>query len=227
MKINERTLVQAVHSRQTPIDRCGWLYKRGEVNKSFQKRWCVLKGNLFYYFEKKTSSEPIGVIILEGCRIEVAEHETEMFAFNIDFGCDQQMSAQSQSSTQLRTYVFGTDSQQDMESWMKALSCASYDYLKMIVTELQTKLDDINQLKAKRQSRDCASSGQPAVRVNPFDNEGPDLLDLRSAQSSQSDTGMQFTRRAFAEIHEFYGLKFRDYIQQNKDKHKDESMTKH
>ena len=40
-----------------------------QVNKSFQRRWFVLKGNLLFYFEKKGDKEPIGVVILEGCTI--------------------------------------------------------------------------------------------------------------------------------------------------------------
>lgn len=52
-----------------PIDLEGWLQKRGEVNKSWQRRYFVLKGNLLFYFEKKGDREPIGVIILEGCTI--------------------------------------------------------------------------------------------------------------------------------------------------------------
>ena len=218
MKINERTLVQVVHSSQTPIDRSGWLYKRGEVNKSFQKRWCVLKGNLFYYFEKKTDREPIGVIILEGCRLELAENETELFAFKIDFGCDHHNSSQSQSSAQqMRTYVLGAESQQEMEGWLKALSCASYDYLKMIVSELQTRLDDINQMQDKRKHLNSSNENQRTVRHNPFDTESTDITDgLKRPQSSQSDNSIVFTRRAFAEIHEFYGFKFKEYIQQNK-----------
>jgi sesquipedalian len=47
----------------------GFLSKRGEVNKSFQRRWFVLKGNLLFYFEKKTDKEPLGMIIIEGCTI--------------------------------------------------------------------------------------------------------------------------------------------------------------
>ena len=43
--------------------------KKGEVNKGFQKRWFVLKGNLLFYFEKRHDKEPLGVIILEGCTI--------------------------------------------------------------------------------------------------------------------------------------------------------------
>ena len=38
---------------KTPTDREGWLVKRGEVNRAFQKRWCVLKGNLLFYSEKQ------------------------------------------------------------------------------------------------------------------------------------------------------------------------------
>lgn len=52
-----------------PVDLEGWLLKRGEVNKSYQRRYFVLKGNLLFYFEKKGDREPIGVIILEGCTI--------------------------------------------------------------------------------------------------------------------------------------------------------------
>lgn len=52
-----------------PVDREGWLQKRGEVNKNWQRRYFVLKGNLLFYFEKKGDREPLGVIILEGCTI--------------------------------------------------------------------------------------------------------------------------------------------------------------
>lgn len=53
MKINEKTLC-SYWASNTPSDRQGWLYKRGEVNKAFQKRWCMLKGNLLFYGEKPT-----------------------------------------------------------------------------------------------------------------------------------------------------------------------------
>ena len=45
--------------------------------QAFQKRYFVLKGNLLFYFERKTDREPIGVIILEGCTIELAEDDQE------------------------------------------------------------------------------------------------------------------------------------------------------
>lgn len=68
MKINEKNLA-AFASSATPVDREGWLVKRSEVNKGYQKRWFVLKGNLLFYFEKRGDKEPVGVIVLEGCTI--------------------------------------------------------------------------------------------------------------------------------------------------------------
>jgi hypothetical protein len=42
-----------------------------------------------------------------------------------------------------RSYILETDSQDDMEQWMKALACASYDYMKLMVTELQQQLEEM------------------------------------------------------------------------------------
>lgn len=36
------------------------------------------------------------------------------------------------------------DSQESLEEWMKALARASYDYLKLMVNELQKQLDELN-----------------------------------------------------------------------------------
>lgn len=67
MKINEKNL--CMFATSPPVDLEGWLSKRGEVNKNYQRRYFVLKGNLLFYFEKKGEKEPLGVIILEGCTI--------------------------------------------------------------------------------------------------------------------------------------------------------------
>ena len=66
----------------------------------FQKRWFVLKGNLLFYFENKTSKEPYGVIILEGCMIDLAEEDQERFGFKISWKGDR-----------TRVYHFGTEFQ--------------------------------------------------------------------------------------------------------------------
>lgn len=199
MKINEKTLIRYATSSTTPTDMQGDLYKRGEVNRSFQKRWCVLKGNLFYYFEKKVDREPIGCIILEGCRIELAEGETDLHSFNIVF-----------SGASSRTYTMGTESQESMESWMKALSSASYDYLKLVVAELQKQLDEINDNDKKKLMHSALAASCPTTsRVNPFDKDG-ELINLDFPGTSHPQAVI-FTKRPFAEIHEFYGRQYRRY----------------
>ena len=63
MKINEKTLC-SYWASNTPSDRQGWLYKRGEVNKSFQKRWCMLKGNLLFYGDKPTDKYELLIFMI-------------------------------------------------------------------------------------------------------------------------------------------------------------------
>ena len=79
MRLNERLLVRFA-TDYAASDREGFLYKKGQVKKGFQKRFFVLRGNLLFYFEKKQDREPIGVIILDNCRIELFENDTSYFA---------------------------------------------------------------------------------------------------------------------------------------------------
>ncbi|RWS12109.1 sesquipedalian-1-like protein [Dinothrombium tinctorium] len=212
MKINEKTLIKyATNNRD--IDKEGYLFKRGEINRSFQKRWCVLKGNLFYYFEKKGDKEPIGCIVLEGSRVEIAENETELFSFHIVF-----------IGPGTRCYVLGTDTQENMESWMKALSCASHHYLKMIVAELQRQLDEINDHDRKRLMQqsllaNTTAAGVKPVRINPFDSDSSDLMGFSQDAVNCAQNNI-FTRRPFVEIHEQYGRQFRTYFNNREQKDK-------
>lgn len=48
-----------------------------------------------------------------------------------------------------RSYFVAAESQESMEGWMKALSCASYDFMKLMVAELQKQLDDIDGAETK------------------------------------------------------------------------------
>lgn len=108
MKINEKTLLHIAQSAENPIDQCGWLYKLNSDKKDFQKRWCVLKENILFYYEYKNSKEPLGAIILEGYRVEIVEDVERYFAFKIDFG-------KSQFGLDVRSYFFASDSHDDME----------------------------------------------------------------------------------------------------------------
>ena len=129
MKINDKNLA-AFATSKNQVDKEGYLMKKGEGHKSYAKRWFVLKGNLLFYFDRQTDREPLGVIILEGSTIELAESEMdEHFCFKIVFPS--------------RSYILSADSHPLMEQWMKSLACASYDYVKLMAAELQRQLDDL------------------------------------------------------------------------------------
>ena len=47
----------------------GFLQFKREMK--FQKRFFVLKGNLLFYFDKKGDKEPVGLLLLEGCKKKI------------------------------------------------------------------------------------------------------------------------------------------------------------
>ncbi|NXV20023.1 SESQ1 protein, partial [Cepphus grylle] len=129
MKLNERSLAFYA-TCDSPADNAGFLYKRGERHTAYHRRWFVLKGNMLFYFEERESREPVGVIVLEGCTVELCD-SAEEFAFAIRF-----------SGTKSRTYVLAAESQAAMESWVKSLSRASFDYMRLVVRELEKQLEE-------------------------------------------------------------------------------------
>ena len=233
MKVNDKHLI-AFATGSAPVDKQGYMLKRGEVNKAFQKRWFVLKGNLLFYFERKGDKEPIGVIVLEGCTVELAEN-VDAFSFELVFpgsGC--------------RTYVFATDTQESMEDWMKSITCAGYEYMKLMVAELQRHLDELNTNKVKlsnptqntrtpvqadssdpwsamtppssRQASKLVDIAPPADeakprRYNPF-NVSDATVDLFGAQPFCAEEAAKCSR-TFEEIHTEYGK----YIEQKMREH--------
>ncbi|XP_011853326.1 PREDICTED: sesquipedalian-1 [Mandrillus leucophaeus] len=109
MKLNERSLAFYA-TCDAPVDNAGFLYKKGGRHAAYHRRWFVLRGNMLFYFEDAASREPVGVIILEGCTVELVE-AAEEFAFAVRF-----------AGTRARTYVLAAESQAAMEGWVKALS---------------------------------------------------------------------------------------------------------
>ncbi|NWR67665.1 SESQ1 protein, partial [Bucorvus abyssinicus] len=130
MKLNERSLAFYA-TCDSPADNAGFLYKRGERHTAYHRRWFVLKGNMLFYFEERESREPVGVIVLEGCNVELCD-SAEEFAFAIRFG-----------GAKSRTYVLAAESQAAMESWVKSLSRASFDYMRLVVRELEKQLEEM------------------------------------------------------------------------------------
>ena len=131
MKLNERCVAEFSTS-SAPIDKEGYLNKKGELNRGYQRRWFILKGNLLYYFEKRSDKEPIGVIVLDNCHVEMAE-SGEPYAFQITFGGDGS-----------RTYILGADTPKEMESWMRAVTHSNYDCLRVMVESFESTLKKLS-----------------------------------------------------------------------------------
>lgn len=152
----------------------GWLYKKGEVNKSFQKRWFVLKGNLLFYFDKSGDKEPNGVIILEGFTVELCDISMDGHTFQIGF----------KGASNSRRYVLQAESHPVMEAWMKAITCAGYDYMRLLVAELKSQLDELNAHELSAELAGCKTkdvSDKPARPTVPPNHE---LMSLAFEQSS-------------------------------------------
>eukprot|EP00731_Ephydatia_muelleri_P023021 Em0015g604a len=83
MKLNEKNVANFALC-SSPVDKEGYLQKRGETHRVIQRRWFVLKGNLLFYFEKKQDKEPMGVIILEHCSVQLSNEVRHAFEIVFD-----------------------------------------------------------------------------------------------------------------------------------------------
>ncbi|XP_044514721.1 sesquipedalian-1 [Gracilinanus agilis] len=172
MKLNERSLAFYA-TCDSPADNSGFLYKKGERHTAYHRRWFVLKGNMLFYFEERDSREPVGVIILEGCTVELCE-AAEEFAFAIRF-----------AGARSRTYVLAADSQPAMEAWVKALSRASFDYMRLVVRALEQQLEQMRSgpggrpraepLAPPRRERSLPAAGPRENGCAVWSHEGPGL----------------------------------------------------
>jgi len=131
-----------------------------------------LRGNLLFYSERQGDREPLGVIILEGCTVELAEEETDVYAFKIVFHGDGKSSG--------RVYTLGTQTMEDLEAWMKLVACASYDYMKLMVVELQQQLAELEERERLGAVAEVGAGAGPGPKVpprnrtNPFNTGGKD-----------------------------------------------------
>uniref|UniRef100_A0A2D4ILD5 Sesquipedalian n=2 Tax=Micrurus TaxID=8634 RepID=A0A2D4ILD5_MICLE len=162
MKLNERSVVHYARC-DSPADHTGFLCKRMERYHhnhhvpSYQRRWFILKGNLLFYFEERESCDPLGLIVLEGCTVELCE-AAEEFAFAIRF-----------DGSGGKSYVLVADCQVAMEAWVKALSRASFDYMRLVVKELEKQLEEAQRsLAASHKSPKKLSSGRKRHLSNPM-----------------------------------------------------------
>ncbi|XP_053108697.1 sesquipedalian-2 [Hemicordylus capensis] len=159
MKLNERSVAHYA-TCDSPADHTGFLCKRVERHHhttSYHRRWFILKGNLLFYFEERESRDPLGLIVLEGCTVELCE-AAEEFAFAIRF-----------DGAGGKAYELVADCHAAMEAWVKALSRASFDYMRLVVRELEKQLEEAQKSLAACQKlpKKLSSSGRKRHLSNP------------------------------------------------------------
>ncbi|XP_053276928.1 sesquipedalian-1 [Pleuronectes platessa] len=183
MKLNERSVAHYA-TCDSPPDKTGFLFKKGERNTAYHRRWCVLKGNMLFYFEERDGREPIGVIVLEGCTVELCE-SAEEFAFAIKFEC-----------AKARVYKMASDSQVAMESWVKALSRASFDYMRLVVKELERQLEEIQEAAGGS----CAGAAVGGLQGRPKVSRRSHVSRSKSGASSTSSSSSSLSSSSSAPL---------------------------
>eukprot|EP00045_Choanoeca_perplexa_P004846 m.41002 g.41002 ORF g.41002 m.41002 type:complete len:297 (-) comp12797_c0_seq1:111-1001(-) len=147
MRLNSRE-VQHYARYSGPADKQGHLLKRGAFNTQFKRRWFALKGNLLFYYRTEDDNEPQGVIILADCRPETCDVSPDpnlsVFKIKFDFG-----------ASGAREYELAAESEVEMLSWMKAITDANYDMLRIAVEDVKQRVIDA---RAKAEARKSASS---------------------------------------------------------------------
>ncbi|KAK2501064.1 hypothetical protein MC885_015279 [Smutsia gigantea] len=140
MKLNERSVAHYALS-DSPADYTGFLRTwRGPgtpptPSGTGRRCWFILKGNLLFSFESQESRAPLSLVVLEGCTVELAEAPVpEEFAFAIRF-----------DAPGVRPFVLAADGPEAQEAWVKALSRASFGYMRLLVRELESQLRDARQ----------------------------------------------------------------------------------
>jgi len=137
----------------------------------------------------------------------LADGETDMFSFKIAFG-----------GQNARHYILGTNSHEDMEKWLKALSCASYDYLKAVIAELQKQLDEITETEKLKFAQAALETNSSAQRSIPF-NDTANLIDLSFPVTTiPSGYRIKFTDKPFSEIHGYYENHFSTFVNERRTK---------
>ncbi|KAK3099607.1 hypothetical protein FSP39_006978 [Pinctada imbricata] len=102
------------------------LFKKGEV---YVRRFFRLKGNLlFYYKDKEVLTEPVGVLVLERCTIELDVDSDIGNGFCIVYEGEDYV------------YKLQAQSEEVRDDWVQTLHMASYECLKMQLQSLREQI---------------------------------------------------------------------------------------
>jgi len=102
-------------TKQAPVEiKSGFLWKAGEINKAWKRRWCVLTPSEIKYYKKDTDAKPAGVVKLETYNSvsRVAPEEADKaFSFKIF----------NSEVPKQRVFYFSCTSEIEIENWFHAI----------------------------------------------------------------------------------------------------------
>ncbi|KAJ3607714.1 hypothetical protein NHX12_024765 [Muraenolepis orangiensis] len=162
MKINEKIVIH-YETCDSPVDKEGFLYKKGGRSSSYQRRWFVLKGNLLFYKERRSDREPLGVLLLERCSVQLCESD-ERYAFCVEWG---------EGGTGGRAYKLAAEDQPAQESWVKALLSATHTFLSLLLMDLEARY------------RELGGTSCPPVTLKPTPYAPPGATASSSSTANQ------------------------------------------
>ncbi|XP_074137426.1 sesquipedalian-1-like [Sminthopsis crassicaudata] len=115
-------------------DQEGILLKKGTRNPSYQRRWFILRGNLLYYLEHQGDRSPLGLILLDNCRVEPRASTSGLYAFTI-----------LASAEGGRCYKLAAETKKDFDNWLQALVWAGWSQLWELLQPLQEQYQRVCQ----------------------------------------------------------------------------------
>ncbi|XP_067042380.1 uncharacterized protein [Acropora muricata] len=139
MRFNQKELAFIATRTDIPFDKEGVLWmkeKEGHFwqrNEVYTERWFRLRGNLLFYFKtKEKSSDPMGAVVLERCRVLRDTSVQKKHGFTIVFDEDD-----------TQQYKLRGKSTRETEEWMDKIRNASYESLRSKLLGLRKQLMEI------------------------------------------------------------------------------------
>ncbi|GFN80869.1 connector enhancer of kinase suppressor of ras 2, partial [Plakobranchus ocellatus] len=150
----------------------GWLYKRKQkdrtLSKHWDKRWCVLKNQVLYYYKQKDALKAEGLIHLPAFQVSPATNlKTKKFAFKIH-----------NAGT---TFYFASERQEDMSKWMNKLGLAA---IKFDIESRNVAMGGFNRPEKLSSSSSAASTRIADYSESEDEMEEPQLRDKDKWQGS-------------------------------------------
>ncbi|KYR01565.1 hypothetical protein DLAC_01559 [Tieghemostelium lacteum] len=89
------------------VTKQGYLYKKGKINKSWQKRWCILNKDSKLYYHRTPNEKYSGYIQLSQTIIKTSDNIERDCTFEIITGD--------------RIYLFSADNKYELDDWIRKL----------------------------------------------------------------------------------------------------------